>query len=207
MYKVFVIKKKDEYKWNIKNIELYHHFMKDWMNDGTWTIDSRMKHLLERQKNKKLRKIKKRKYKNNEYIYYLVYKDRIIFHSEIYINKKYILKNHDKIKKNNKYEWVNKKYIFQKKNNNIARIEMVSINPKFKGKGLCKKGIEYAIKYIKNNFNVTGILITVDSSNIPAIKCYKKYFKIIDFIYTKPSVAGNSIQFILYRNFRNKYFI
>ena len=96
------------------------------------------------------------------------------------------------------------KLYFSKKNNNIARIEGVMINPKFKGKGLCKKGIEYAIKYIKNNFNVTGILITVDSWNIPAIKCYKKYFKIIDFIYTKPSVAGNSIQFILYRNFRNK---
>ena len=202
MYKVFVIKKKDIDKWNIKNIELYHYFMKDWMNDGPWTIDIRMKNLLERQKNIKLGKIKKRKYKNNEYIYYLVYKDRIIFHSEIYINKKYILENHDKIKKNNKYEWVNKNYIFQKKNNNIARIERVMINPKFKGKGLCKKGIEYAIKYIKNNFNVTGILITVDSSNIPAIKCYKKYFKIIDFIYTKPSVSGNSIQFILYRNFR-----
>jgi len=203
MYKVFVIKKKDIDKWNIKNIELYHYFMKDWMNDGTWTIDSRMKDLLERQKDIKLGKIKKRKYKNNEYIYYLVYKDRIIFHSEIYINKKYILENYDKIKKNNKYEWVKKNYIFQKKNNNIARIEYVSINPKFIGKGLCKKGIEYAIKYIKNNFNVTGILITVGSSNIPAIKCYKKYFKIIDFIYTKSSVAGNSIQFILYRNFRN----
>ena len=36
--------------------------------------------------------------------------------------------------------------------------------------------------------------------NIPAIKCYKKYFKIIDFIYTKPSVSG--IQFILYRNIK-----
>ena len=78
MYKVFVIKKKDEDKWNIKNIELYHHFMKDWMNDGGWTINGRIKNLLEKQKNIKLGKIKKRKYKNNEYIYYLVYKDRII---------------------------------------------------------------------------------------------------------------------------------
>lgn len=204
MYKVFVIKKKDIDKWNIKNIELYHYFMKDWMNDGTWTIDSRMKHLLEQQKDIKLRKIKKRKYKNNEYIYYLVYKDRIIFHSEIYINKKYILENYDKIKKNNKYEWVKKNYIFQKKNNNIARIERVMINPKFKGKGLCKKGIEYAIKYIKNNFNVTGIMITVSPQNIPAIKCYKKYFKFADFIYSRPSILSNSIEFILYRNFRNK---
>ncbi len=204
MYKVFVIKKKDEDKWNIKNIELYHYFMKEWMNDGTWTIDERMKHLLERQKDIKLRKIKKRKYKNNEYIYYLVYKDRIIFHSEIYINKKYILENYDKIKKNNKYEWVKKNYIFQKKNNNIARIERVMINPKFKGKGLCKKGIEYAIKYIKNNFNVTGIMITVSPQNIPAIKCYKKYFKFADFIYSRPSILSNSIEFILYRNFRNK---
>ena len=204
MYKVFVIKKKDEDKWYMKNIELYHYFMKDWRQDiGSWTIEDRMKHLLEKQNNIKLGNIK-RKYKNNEYIYYLVYKNRIIFHSEIYINKKYILENYDKIKKNNKYEYLNKKYIFQKKNNKIARIEMVMVNPKYKGKGFCKKGIEYAITYIKNNFNVIGILITVEAINIPAVKCYRKYFKFIDFIYTKPSTSSKSIQFILYRNIRNK---
>jgi len=59
--------------------------------------------------------------------------------------------------------------------NDIHEISDVFIFEEFRGRGLCKKMIEVLIR----DFNYP-LKITVENDNIPAIKCYQKYFKQIN---------------------------
>lgn len=60
--------------------------------------------------------------------------------------------------------------------NKTCEISNVFIFEKFRGKGLCKEMIEIILE----EFSDFTFKITVETDNIPAIKCYEKYFQDYD---------------------------
>lgn len=174
MYKKEFIKYENFDNWVIDNLEMYKKYMKD---VHEYIYDK-----------KQIDKLKPRKKlykgKSNNVVFFLIYRGEIVFGADAFVKKKYIYEQFKEFKDDdNIYRFKKVDYVFSKNNQNIGNIEGVFVNPKYRGKGLCKKGIKILINYLRNNYDICGIMMIVYTNNTPALKCYRKFFKIIDHLY------------------------